>query len=25
MSRTKADQRYVGIDKEIDGGMTDTA
>jgi hypothetical protein len=25
MSRSKADQRYVGIDKEIDGGMTDTA
>jgi hypothetical protein len=25
MSRTQADQRYVGIDKEIDGGMTDTA
>jgi len=25
MSRTKADQRYVGIDKKIDGGMTDTA
>jgi len=24
MSRKKADQRYVGIDKEINGGMTDT-
>jgi hypothetical protein len=24
MNRSKADQRYVGIDKEINGGMTDT-
>lgn len=24
MSGKKADQRYVGIDKEINGGMTDT-
>lgn len=24
MIRSKADQRYVGIDKEINGGMTDT-
>ena len=24
MSSGKADQRYVGIDKDIDGGMTDT-
>ena len=25
MNKSKANQRYVGIDKEIDGGMTDTA
>jgi hypothetical protein len=25
MSHSKAGQRYVGIDKEINGGMTDTA
>jgi hypothetical protein len=24
MNRSKANQRYVGIDKEINGGMTDT-
>ncbi|MGD8615965.1 MAG: hypothetical protein PVI91_09920 [Gammaproteobacteria bacterium] len=24
MSSRKADQRYVGVDKDIDGGMTDT-
>ncbi len=25
MNRDKGDRRYVGIDKEINGGMTDTA
>ena len=25
MSKGKTDRRYVGIDKEIEGGMTDTA